>query len=160
MDTCDSAFFAVPTGAPQNFQREATLDGKWMFTWQPPATQSQNGNLTGYNFSCYPPPSARVLQDGYSIITLTYITVDIIQEENYTCSVAARTAQGEGPATSLQFSLSDGAVESGTDTCPPDLQVYLYSLGGVAAILLVLCIILSVSFMIYRRSRRQDQKRK
>ena len=131
-----------------------------MFSWRPPATQSQNGNITGYNFSCYPPPSPRVLQDGYSIVTLTHITVDNFGKENYTCSVAARTAQGEGPTTSLQFSLSDGAVGSETDSCPQDLQVYLFSLGGVAAILLVLCIILSVCFIIYRRSRRKEQKRK
>ena len=162
MSTLLGHLFAVPTGAPQDFQRgAASNNGQWMFTWQPPAAQSQNGAITGYNFSCYPAPRAGVLQNGYSIVTTTYISVDnFTLEENYTCSVAARTAQGEGPTTSLQFNLADAAGVPLTEDCPQDLQIPLYALGGVSIILLPLCIFLCFTLVVYCLSKRIGGKRR
>lgn len=149
----------VPTGAPQEFQRELAPGGEWVFTWQPPLALTQNGAIISYNFSCHPSPNGIVLQQGHAVVMANNISlIGFSLGENYTCSVAAHTAQGEGPVTSLQFSLSDLTAESVCVDPTKQPQIYPYVFGGASAILLAASIILLVFLAICLHLKKDNKK--
>lgn len=90
---------AVPTGAPQNVAVKAATATQLDVTWEPPPTESQNGDIQGYKIHFWEAQrqneSARVKtlflpETGVKLKNLTGYT-------SYWVSIAAFNAAGDGP---------------------------------------------------------------
>ena len=90
--------YIAPTGAPMNF--DASIEDTVLtFTWDPPATDSQNGDIVSYFLSC----SINSVEQFELNLTsaVEEISLGVYEvSSTYTCTISASNSDGEGPTTS------------------------------------------------------------
>ena len=105
--------FTVPTGGPFELKAFNVTAHELTLQWLPPSECLRNGNITHYHLNC-----------SFSNATHPYInqTIDARIESiihtindlnpftNYTCSLAAGTGIGIGPATSLNITTLESSM--------------------------------------------------
>ena len=93
--TIPPVHFTVPTGAPMHF--DATIaDTVLTLTWDPPAEDSQNGDILSYFLNC------TASQFELNLTSLVEeISLGVYEESSTcTCTISASNSDGEGPTTS------------------------------------------------------------
>lgn len=89
---------AAPTGAPVNFNANIE-DTVLTFTWDPPAADSQNGDIVSYFLSC---SVDSVVQFELNLTSsVEEISLGVYEvSSTYTCTISASNSNGEGPTAS------------------------------------------------------------
>ena len=97
----------VPTGA-QNCANITYNAREVYLQWEEPIQALQNGQITGYNLSCYSVNTQENVSADLSATQSSASTIFTIAPVNpfteYTCSVSAINEVGQGPPTQCTFS--------------------------------------------------------
>ena len=86
---------AAPSGPPLNFVLEVTDNTVLTISWDPPAEDMQNGDITGYSLNCTSTYGA----DFDAVVAAAQdISLGVFTPfEMYSCAIYAFTAVGVGP---------------------------------------------------------------
>ena len=110
-------FYPVPNGPPQNCtsnQYNATAVELW---WEEPLPALQNGQIVGYNLTCYcDSPCSNFMVELSAPQMSTHANITIVLESpptHYTCFLSAINEVGEGPPTQCIFT----TLEAGDTLC-------------------------------------------
>ena len=95
-----SLSFTVPSGPPQLFYGSATSPYVVSINWQPPVFTEQNGVITGYVVNITSLDTAVTWQLTTTNTTTLQIP-NLTPYTNYVCIIAARTAIGVGPFSTV-----------------------------------------------------------
>ena len=101
--------FLVPSGFPQNLSSMTISSTSVNVTWSPVLPAERNGIITGYtifvttNVSFVNDTTVNIT----SASTLYFLFTDLEEYVNYTFSILARTAEGDGPTSGNVTSLTD-----------------------------------------------------
>ena len=86
---------AVPSAPPTNIVLTGTSTTSFTVSWDPPPTQEQNGEVTGYKVALSRPG---VAEEHHDVDEGTQIEFQsLLSNTAYTVSVAAQTSAGTGP---------------------------------------------------------------
>ena len=96
---------SVPSGQPQNFTISVT-SRSITFSWSPPLPTQWNGVITDYNLTCTVGGMTSSIR--WSNTSLNTLTDPFT---NYSCTVSAATAVGDGPATAVISVVTDEESE-------------------------------------------------
>ena len=89
-------FLIVPSGPPLNFNTKLTSDTSVILTWDPPAEQHRNGEITGYEIK-YKQTNASNEQNKITDTEEQNLQLDaLVTGLRYHFSVAAMTINGTG----------------------------------------------------------------
>ena len=99
--------YAVPSGSPLDCTNN-TFNARYVeLQWQEPNRTLQNGQIMGYNLSCFSDdPCANLMADlsATQNSTSTSFTIDPVSPfTQYTCNLSAINQVGEGPSTQCIF---------------------------------------------------------
>jgi receptor-type tyrosine-protein phosphatase Q len=88
---------AAPSGPPLLLESKSVLSRSVQLTWSPPIPEDRNGVITGYVVTVTNTETSetRELSTSYTSLTVSSLTPYF----NYTFTVSAETAVGQGPAT-------------------------------------------------------------
>ena len=108
------AFCLVPIGPPRSCTSDLyTPDNAVDLQWEEPVLALQNGQITGYNLTCYcDDPCANVTADLSATqmsTTTSFIIVPVNPFTQYTCFLSAINEVGEGPATQCIFTTEEAS---------------------------------------------------
>ena len=90
-------FVAAPTGSPQGVRASPISSSSVRVYWSPPQLHLQNGPLTGYKISCSPSPSGSRASASASSNSSSAMVTGLAAYTQYSCKVAARSRNGDGP---------------------------------------------------------------
>lgn len=103
----------VPSGSPQSFTGYLShLTKSASFRWSTVAEGKSNGLLIGYNFSCN-----YSSDKGNSTVNMNFgnttfqFKLEIVENAEYECVVAASTNAGRGPITAPVYFTTPGNIE-------------------------------------------------
>ena len=89
----------VPSGPPQSLGASALSPYSIEITWQPPPLSDQNGVITGYVINITSLATGAILQ--LTSINTVLQVPNLTPFTNYVCIIAARTAIGVGPFSTV-----------------------------------------------------------
>ena len=110
-------FYPVPNGPPQNCSSNPSNMKEVELWWEEPLRALQNGQIVGYNLTCYcDHPCASFMVElsapqGSTSINFTIVLASPLTQ--YTCSLSAINEVGEGPPTQCIFT----TLEAGDTLC-------------------------------------------
>ena len=90
---------AVPTGAPQNVVAISNAYDSITLSWNPPLLEEQNGDIVQYVVNVTHTVTLDRVQ--YTLTATTITITGLEPYTNYVCVVAAATASGLGPFSTL-----------------------------------------------------------
>ena len=103
-------FSIVPSASPQMFVNTTYYPRNISLMWEPPAPEERNGEIVGYNLTCWEMCNNTQFVFGTNeTLTSTATTFDLlclIPNTYYNCTLSALTSIGEGPITSQLISTS------------------------------------------------------
>ena len=106
----------VPTAPPQNFHIISINSTSLTFSWAPPPSSQQNGNIVGYSLQLLEVDTGE--RFNYTVTSQTVFTaLSLHPYYSYVCTLAAYTEAGVGPYTEA---ITQRTLEDGEITC------YLY----------------------------------
>ena len=112
-----AVFDPVPNGPPQNCASNQYKTTEVELMWVEPLRALQNGQIVGYNLTCYcdiPCASFMVeISAPQSSTTINFAIVLASPLTEYTCSLSAINEVGEGPPTQCTFT----TLEAGDTLC-------------------------------------------
>ena len=101
----------VPTAPPQNFHIISINSTSLTFSWAPPPSSQQNGDIVGYSLQLLEVDTGERLN--YTVTSQTVFTAPRLHPYySYVCTLAAYTEAGVGPYTEAitQRTLEDGEI--------------------------------------------------
>ena len=103
----------VPTAPPQNFNIITINSTSLTFSWAPPPSSQQNGNIVGYSLQLLEVDTDE--RFNYTVTSQTVFTaLSLHPYYSYVCTLAAYTEAGVGPYTEAitQRTLEDGEIQA------------------------------------------------
>ena len=109
--TSSTHVHTVPTAPPQNFHVITINSTSLTFSWAPPPSSQQNGNIVGYSLQLLEVDTDE--RFNYTVTSRTVFTaLSLHPYYSYVCTSAAYTEAGVGPYTEAitQRTLEDGEI--------------------------------------------------
>lgn len=100
LNILSSCHNAVPSGPPQSPSVSVLSSQRIEINWLPPLLPDQNGVITGY-IIVVTPLITGISQQLITSVTNTLLVPNLAPFTTYVCIVAARTAQGRGPFSTV-----------------------------------------------------------
>ncbi len=122
-----SFYLIAPSGPPKSLSVSVQSAQSIELNWQPPSPSDQNGVITGY-IIVVTPLITGISQRLITAVTTTLLVPNLAPYTNYICIVAAMTAIGRGPFTTV---ITVQTLEAGK------LVIFITRIGMISDVCLV-----------------------